>query len=54
MVKKPAANTEDMHLIPGSERSPGEGNGKTLQYYCVESFMDTGVWWAIVRGAAKS
>ena len=36
------ANTEDMGLIPGSERSPGEGNGKELQYSCLGNPMDKG------------
>jgi len=31
-------------LIPGSGRSPGEGNGNPLQYSCLENSMDGGVW----------
>ena len=34
-------------LIPGSGRSPGEGNGNTLQYSCLGNPMDRGAWWAI-------
>ena len=34
---------------PGSGRSPGEGNGKPLQYSCLENPMDRGAWWATVR-----
>ena len=43
MVKKPPVNAgdaRDMGLIPGSGRSPLIGNGKTLQYSCLENFMD--------------
>ena len=36
MVKNPSANTGDAGSIPGSGRSPGEGNGNTLQYSCLE------------------
>ena len=39
--------------IPGSGRSPGEGNGNPLQYSCQENPMDGGTWWAIVLGIAK-
>jgi len=31
-------------LIPGSGRSPGEGNGTPLQYSCLENSMDRGAW----------
>ena len=41
-------------LIPGSERSPGEGNGNPLQYSCLENSVDGGFWWATVHGVAKS
>ena len=41
-------------LIPGSGRSPGEGNGNLLQYSCLENPMDGEVWWATVCGVAKS
>ena len=41
-------------LIPGSGRSPGEGNGNPLQYSCLENPMDGGAWWASVHGVAKS
>ena len=40
--------------IPGSGRSPGEGNGHPLQHFCLEDPMDAGAWRAVVRGAAKS
>ena len=37
---------ESTWAIPGSERSPGEGNGNPLQYSCLENPMDRGAWWA--------
>ena len=44
----------DSGSIPGSGRSPGEGNGKQLQYSCLGNSMDRGAWWATVPGVAKS
>ena len=41
-------------LIPGSGRSPGEGNGNLPQYSCLGNPMDSGIWWAIVHRVAKS
>ena len=38
--KESACNVGDPGLIPGSGRSPGEGNGNPLQYSCLENFMD--------------
>ena len=49
-----ACNAGDPDSIPGSGRSPGEGNGYPLQYSCLENLMDGGAWWAIVHGVAKS
>ena len=40
MVKKPPANARDADLIPGSGRSPGEGNGSSIHYSCLENPMD--------------
>ena len=40
--------------IPGSGRSPGEGNGNPLQYSCLENSMDRGAWLATVHGVAKT
>ena len=51
MVENPCANAgdaRDLGLIPGSGRSPGEGNGNPLQYYCLENSMDRGPWRAVV------
>ena len=52
--KESPCNAEDPSLIPGLGRSPGEGNGNPLQYSCLGSPMDRGVWWATVVGAAES
>ena len=43
-----------MGSIPGLGRSPGEGNGNPLQYFCLENFTDRGVWGATVHGVTKS
>ena len=53
-VKKSTCNAGDPDSIPGSGRSPGEGNGSPLQYSCLENAMDRGAWWATVCGIAKS
>ena len=53
-VKASACNAEDLSPIPGSGRSPAEGNGNPLQYSCLENPMDGGPWWATVHGVAKS
>ena len=52
--KAPAYNVGDPGSIPGSGRSPGEGNGNPLQYSCLENHMDGGAWLATVHGVAKS
>ena len=49
-----ACNAGDPGSIPGSRRSPGEGNGNPLQYSYLENSMDGGAWWAIVHGVTKS
>ena len=49
-----AYNARDLGLIPGSGRSPGEGNGNPLQYSCLGNPTDWGAWWATVHGVAKS
>ena len=53
-VKKSAWNAEDPASILGSGRSPGERNGKPLQYSCLDNSMDRGAWWATVQGFSKS
>ena len=45
-----ACNVRDLGLIPGSGRSPGEGNGNPLQYSCLENLMDRGASGAVVHG----
>ena len=52
--KASAYNVGDLGSIPGSGRSPGEGNGNPLQYSCLENPMDQGAWWATVHGVAKN
>ena len=52
-VKASACNVGDLGSIPGSGRSPGEGNGNPLQYFCPENPMDRGAWWARVHGSQR-
>ena len=47
--KESACSAEDPGSVPGSERSPGEGNGNPLQYSWLENLMDRGVWQATVH-----
>ena len=47
-------DAREVSSIPGSGRSPEDGNGNPLQYSCLENFMDRGAWWAIVHGVEKS
>ena len=49
-----AGGPRDMGLIPGSGRSPWEGNGHPLQYSCLGNSMDRGAWQATVLGVTKS
>ena len=53
VVKNPLANARDTGLIPGSERSPGEGNGTPLQYSCLENSMDRGGWASITKSRTR-
>ena len=53
MVKNLPVSAGDVGLIPGSGRSPGEGNGNPLQYSCLENSMDTGAWQALVPGLTR-
>ena len=53
VVKNPPANAGDWDLIPGSERSLGEGNGNPLQYSCLGNPMYRGVWQATVHRVTK-
>ena len=52
--KESAYNVGDPGSIPGLGRSPGEGNGKGLQYSCLENSMDRGAWQFTVHGVANS
>ena len=52
--KESAYNAGDAGSIPGSGRSPGEGNGNPFQYSFLENSMDRGAWPAIVLGVTKS
>jgi len=44
VIKNLPANAGDVILIPGLGRSPGEGNGNPLQYFCLGNSMDRGAW----------
>ena len=52
--KKSASHSGDLGLIPRSEKSPGEGNGYSLQYFCLENSMDREFLWATVHRVTKS
>ena len=54
MVKNQPANAEEPDSVPGSRRSPGEGNGNPIQYSCLGNPMDRRTWWAVVHGVTKS
>ena len=51
--KESACNAGDLGSIPGSGRSPEEGNGNPLQYSCLENPIDRGAWQVTVRGIAR-
>ena len=53
VVKNPPANSGEVSCIPGSGRSPREGNGNPLQYSCLENPMDGEAWRATVHGGLK-
>ena len=52
--KESACNAGYPGSILGSKRSPGEGNGNSFQYSCLENSMDRGAWWVTVHGVVKS
>ena len=54
VVKNLPASAGDTGSIPGSGRSPGEGNGNLLQYSCQKNPMDRGPWQAVVHRVTKS
>ena len=51
--KEPACNAGDLGSLPGSGRSPGEGNGYPFQYSSLENSVDRRVWWATGHRAAE-
>ena len=51
--KESACSAGDLGSIPGSGRSPGEGNGNPRQYSCLENAMDRGAWRATVHGVVR-
>ena len=51
--KASAYSTGNLGSFPGSERSPGEGNGNPPQYSFLENPMDGGAWWATVHGSQR-
>ena len=51
--KESVCNAGDLGLIPGSGRSPGEGNGNPFHYSWLENPMDRKAWQAIVHGVAR-
>ena len=52
--KESAYNSGNLGSIPGSRRSPGEGNGNPPQCSCLENPMDREAWWATVHGITQS
>ena len=46
-------NAGNAGLIPGSGRSPGEGNGNPLQYSCLENPIDREAWWTTVHEVGR-
>ena len=53
IMQETACNIEDLELIPGSEISPGEGNGDPLQYSCLGNSMYRGDWWGSAHGVTR-
>ena len=53
MIKNLLASARDASSMPGSGRSPGEGNGNPLQNSYLGNAMDRGAWQATVHGVAK-
>ena len=51
--RQETAMHENVGSIPGSGRSPGEGNGNPLQYSCLENSTDRGAWEAAVHGVTR-
>ena len=54
MVKESACNVGDLGSIPGSGRSPGEGNGYWLHHSCLENSRDRGAWWTTIHEVTEN
>ena len=54
VAENPPVIAGDVGSIPGSERSPGEGNGNPLQYSCLGNSTDIGAWRVMVHGVTKT
>jgi len=52
--KESTPNVGDLGLIPGLGRSPGEGNGSSLWYSCLENSMDRGGWQATIHAKSRT
>ena len=52
--KESTCNAGDLGSIPGSERSPGEGNGSPFLYFCLENPVDREAWQTTIHGVTKS
>ena len=53
VCKESSCNVGEQSSIPGSGRSPGEGNGNPLLYSCLENPMDRGAWQALAHGVTR-
>ena len=53
-IKESTWQAGEAALLPGSERSPAEGNGNPLQYFCLENPMDREGWWATVGRRSRT
>ena len=52
--KESTCQAGDAYSISELGRSPGEGNGNPLQYYCLGDPLERGAWWVIVHGVTKT
>ena len=48
-----AGDIRDVDSIPGLGGFPGDGNGKPLQYSCLENPMDRGAWWTTIHRSQR-
>ena len=54
LVKNPPASAGEAGSIPGSGRSPGQGNGYPLQHFCLENYTGRGAWRATTCGSQRT